>query len=188
MKTQVLVFFVLISSVFYNPGALSAQGSQQTQGKDVKVKWYTFEEAYKLNKKKEKKMFIDVFTEWCGWCKKMDAETFSNPYIAKYMNDHFYCVKFDAERKDTIVLDGVTFVNPNPAGKRTTHQLANELLRNKMSYPSYVFLNEKGQELTVVAGYQSAQQFEGVLTYFGKDAYLKSTWEEYRASFQGQLK
>ena len=188
MKKQTLILLFIISFFMYYPCFLPAQQTQKPSGKEVKVKWYSFEDAYKLNKKKPKKMFIDVFTEWCGWCKKMDAETFANPFIANYMNDHFYCVKFDAERKDTIVLDGVTFVNPNPAGKRTTHQLANELLRNKMSYPSYVFLNEKGQELTVVSGYQPAKEFEGVLTYFGKDAYLKSTWEEYRSTFQGELK
>jgi thioredoxin-related protein len=85
------------------------------------------------------------------------------------------------------VLDGKTFVNPNPAGKRSTHKLAVELLSGKMSYPSYVFLNEKGQKLTVVAGYQNAQSFEGVINYFGTDAYLKATWEEYRAGFKGEL-
>ena len=188
MKKQKIILIIFILFAFNFPGSGFAQGTPVPSGKGEKVKWYSFEDAYKLNKKKQKKMFIDVFTEWCGWCKKMDAETFANPFIAKYMNDHFYCVKFDAERKDTIVIDGVTFVNPNPTAKRTTHQLANQLLRNRMSYPSYVFLNEKGQELTVVAGYQPAKDFEGVLTYFGKDAYLKSTWEEYRAGFQGQLK
>jgi thioredoxin-related protein len=86
------------------------------------------------------------------------------------------------------VLDGQIFVNPNPNGKRATHKLAVELLGGKMSYPSYVFLNEKGQKLTVVAGYQKAVDFEGVINYFGTDAYLTSTWEEYRGTFNGTLK
>ena len=188
MKKQNLVLFIIFSFLLYHSSSLTAQEKQKPAGKETPVKWYSFEDAYNLNKKKPKKMFIDVFTEWCGWCKKMDAETFTNPVIAKYMNDNFYCVKFDAERKDTIVIDGQTFVNPNPDNKRSTHKLAVELLRGKMSYPSYVFLNEKGQMLTVVAGYQQATEFEGVLSYFGTDAYLKSTWEEYRANFQGKLK
>ena len=188
MNMKNLTLFLILTFTLYHPNSVSAQEKQQPAGKVVAVKWYSFEEAYKLNKKKPKKMFIDVFTEWCGWCKKMDAETFANPTIAKYMNAHFYCVKFDAERKDTIVLDGKTFVNPNPKSTRSTHQLANELLRGKMSYPSYVFLNEQGNLLSVVAGYQQAKEFEGVLSFFGENAYLKGTWEEYRATFQGELK
>ncbi|MCX6268294.1 MAG: DUF255 domain-containing protein [Bacteroidetes bacterium] len=188
MKKQNLLILLIFSFTLFLPCGMTAQENQKAPGKATPVKWYSFEEAYALSKKKPKKMFIDVFTEWCGWCKKMDAETFADPLIAKYMNDHFYCVKFDAERKDTIVIDGQTFVNPNPASKRSTHKLAVELLRGKLSYPSYVFLNEKGQVLTVVSGYQKAKDFEGVLSYFGTDSYLKSTWEEYRATFQGKLK
>lgn len=187
IKKQILILpFIFLT--FFLTDALYAQDAKKPASKEVKVKWYSFEDAYKLNKKKPKKIFIDVFTEWCGWCKKMDAETFANPFIASYMNENFYCVKLDAERKDTVVLDGVTFVNPNPAGKRSTHQLANEMLRNQMSYPSYVFLNEKGQVLSVVPGYQQAKDFECILAYFGKDAYLKTQWEEFRAGFKGEMK
>lgn len=188
MKKQNLVILLIVSFALCIPFILEAQQQQKSTAKESPVRWHSFEDAYNLNKKKPKKMFIDVYTDWCGWCKKMDAETFANPVIAKFMNDHFYCVKFDAERKDTIVIDGQTFVNPNPASKRSTHKLAVELLRGKMSYPSYVFLNEKGQMLTVVAGYQQAKEFEGVINYFGKDAYLTSTWEEYRSTFKGELK
>jgi thioredoxin-related protein len=188
MKTKNLLLFIIICLWGCFPVSLSAQEKQNPAGKVETVKWYSFEEAYKLSKKKPKKIFIDMYTDWCGWCKKMDAETFANPTIAKYMNKHFYCVKFDAERRDTVIIDGKMFVNPNPNGKRTTHQLAAELLRGKMSYPSYVFLNEQGAWLTVVAGYQKAQDFEGLPSYFGSNGYLTSTWEEYRATFKGTVK
>ncbi len=53
------------------------------------VKWYSFEQAVKLNKQNPKKIFIDVYTDWCGWCKRMDKVTFSNPVIAKYLNKYY---------------------------------------------------------------------------------------------------
>ena len=87
-----------------------------------------------------------------------------------------------------MVIDGVKFSNPNPTGKRSTHQLAVELLKGNMSYPSYVFLNEKSQWLTVVAGYQAAKEFEPIIHYFGDDAYEKTPWEDYKASFEGVIK
>jgi thioredoxin-related protein len=151
------------------------------------IKWMSFEEAYALNKKKPKKIFIDVYTDWCGWCKKMDATTFSNPVIAGYMNKTFYCVKLDAERKDTVVIDGHSFVNTNPLGKRSSHQLAIELLKGQMSYPSYVFLNEQSQYTQLVPGYQQPAPFEAILHYFGDNAFGKVSWEEFKATFKGSV-
>lgn len=173
-----------LALVIFMPYLSSGQKSAKKEG----IHWYSFEEAYNLNKKKPKKVFVDVYTDWCGWCKKMDAETFANPMVAAYMQEHYYCVKLDAERKDTVVIDGSTFVNPNPKSTRSTHQLANELLRNKMSYPSYVFLSEKGQLLTVVSGYQPPKEFEPIIKYFGENAYLKQSWEEFKGGFTGTFK
>ena len=175
--------------------SLSQHALSQNKGKEKatpsveKIRWYSFEEAYQLNKKKPKKIFIDVFTDWCGWCKKMDAETFTNPVISKYMAKNFYCVKLNAERKDTVIIDVVTFTNPNPNGKRSTHQLAIDLLKGNMSYPSYVFLNEKCQWMNIVPGYYTAKDFEPFLHYFGEDAYEKKIpWDDFKASFEGAIK
>jgi thioredoxin-related protein len=172
----------------FTPYSFSQNKAKEKGIPGEKIHWYSFEEAYQLNKKKPKKIFIDVFTDWCGWCKKMDAETFTNPVISEYMSKHFYCVKLNAERKDTLIIDGVTFTNPNPSSKRSTHQLAVELLKGNMSYPSYVFLNEKSQWLTVISGYQVAREFEPILHYFGEDAYAKTPWEDYHSTFVGELK
>jgi thioredoxin-related protein len=196
MKKQNLILLIFISSILFNPLSLLSQVAPKPAAKEYPIKWYSFEEAYALvkkqsadnSKKKQKKVFVDMYTDWCGWCKKMDAETFANPVIAEYMSKNFYCVKFDAERRDTVVIDGQTFVNPNPTGKRSTHKLAVELLRGKLSYPSFVVLNEKGQSLTVLAGYQNAIEFEKVLNWFGSDAYLKTPFEDYKVGFQGKVK
>jgi len=144
----------------------------------------SFEQAYELNKTRPKMIFVDVYTDWCGWCKRMDATTFTAPEVVAYMNQHFYAVKLNAERQDTVVIDGVIFVNSNPGSGRGSHQLAIELLRGKMSYPSYAFLNEKSQLLTVVPGYQPTKEFEPILHYFGEGAYITEKWENFRAGFQ----
>lgn len=166
------------------PFILKAQEARKTE----KIKWHSFEEAYKLNKKKPKMIFVDVYTDWCGWCRKMDSETFTNPIIVKYMNNNFYCAKLNAERKDTIVIDSVVFTNPNPMGKRSSHKLAVDLLRGEMSYPAYVFLNEKNQRVTVVNGYRQAKEFEVIIHYFGDDAYTKTPWEDFQPAFKGDIK
>ncbi len=148
-----------------------------------KINWMSFEEAVALAEEEPKHIFVDVYTDWCGWCKKMDASTFVDPAIVNLMNEYFYAVKLDAEQKDTIFFQGSEFVNPNPDGRRSSHQMAQALLKGKMSYPSYVFLNAQTEWLTVVTGYRKSPEMEQVLTYFGESAYESKTWEQFMATF-----
>ena len=152
-----------------------------------KIKWVSFLEAAELNKKEKKKIFIDVYTDWCGWCKVMDKNTFTNSVIAKYMNQHFYAVKLNAEMKDTIVFNGTSFVNPNPKQMRSTHQLAASLLNNKLSYPTTVYLDENFSLLSQVPGYLKPEQMEPILKYFGDNAYPNTKWEDYQKTFKGEI-
>ena len=64
------------------------------------IKWLTLEEAYKLNQKNPKKIFVDVYTNWCGWCKRMDRDTFQDAKVAEFVNENFYAVKLNAESQD----------------------------------------------------------------------------------------
>jgi thioredoxin-related protein len=175
INISLIAFFAILLST-----ATYAQESSSKGG----IKWYTFQEAMKLNQKHPKKIFIDMYTDWCGWCKKMDASTFKNPVIAKYMNENYYPVKFNAERKDTVDFKGKEYVNANPKGSRSSHQLAQALLNGRMSYPSYVFMDQDENLITVVPGYQKAPQFESILHFISTDAYKNVKWEDYMQSFK----
>lgn len=150
--------------------------------KAQKIEWMDFEEAVELNKTEPKFIFIDCYTEWCGWCKKMDQTTFKDADVIEYMNEHFHAVKFDAERMDTIVFQGYTFVNKTPQGasRKNPHELAQALLQGKMSYPSYVVMNKESQLLTVIPGYLQAKEFIKILKFFGSEAYLNTKWEDFQ--------
>ncbi len=188
MQRRTYLSLLPLCFLFFSLQTLAQEAvSAKPEAPAQKIKWMSFEQAYELNKKKPKKIFIDMYTDWCGWCKRMDATTFADPVVVEYMNKNFYNVKMNAERKDTVVIDGTTFVNPNPASNRSSHQLAIELLRGKMSYPSFVFLNEKSQLLTVVAGYQPAKEFEPIIHYFADNAFTDQQWEEYKAKFKGSV-
>ena len=148
-----------------------------------KVNWMSWNEAVTASTESPKMIFVDTYTDWCGWCKKMDASTFSDPVISKYMNENYYSVKMDAEMKDTIDFNGYQFVNPNPNGRRSTHQLAASLLDNKLSYPSFVILTPKFERMQILPGYKSAKDFEPIIRYFVEGASQGVEFTEYMKGF-----
>lgn len=144
------------------------------------VNWISWDEAVALSKSEAnpKKIFVDVYTDWCGWCKKMDKDTFQNPEVAAYMAENFYMVKMDAEGKEPIEYDGRTFKFV-PQGRRGYHELAAALLQGKMSYPTVIFLDENLKMLSPVPGYQKVKPFMQIAKYFGDNIYKDKDWKSY---------
>lgn len=152
------------------------------------VNWITFDEAYKKCKKNPRPILVDIYTTWCGPCKMMSTQTFNNPEIAKYINDNFYAVKFDAESKDSVKFDKYVFVSTDPSNPKAPHQFAASILDNQLAYPSIVFLSNQIQRLDVIKGFMPPKSFEPVLTYYGSGDYQKTKWEEYQKNFVSSIK
>lgn len=121
------------------------------------IKWYTIQEAEAMTKKEKKKIFVDVYTHWCGWCKRMDATTFKDPAVVAYINENYYPVKFNAEIKEEIEFNGKKhqFVK---TGRRGINTLAAEMLGGRASYPSFVLLDDTYKPISVIKGYQKPDQ------------------------------
>lgn len=156
---------LLIASLF--GGGLSAQ-----------VHWMTWEEAMEAHAAEPRKIFVDVYTEWCGWCKRMDKTTFSDPEVSRLLNRDFYSVKLDAEQRGDLEFAGETYAF-RPGGKRGVHELAIKLLGGRLGYPSVVFLDEDADVIEAIPGYQQPEAFEKIVSYFGTDAYRTTPWVEY---------
>ena len=140
------IFYLII---FLSSFSLIAQQGQ--------IKWTSFEDAIKKHQQQPKEIFIDVYTDWCGWCKKMDQSTFADKEVADYINNNFYAVKLDAEMKREIFMNGDT-LRFMKFGRSGAHELAVRLLGGKMSYPSYVILDEKLGIKKLIKGYKSKFQ------------------------------
>jgi thioredoxin-related protein len=153
------------------------------------VKWMSFEEAVEKSKTEKRKIFIDVYTDWCGWCKVMDKNTFTDPQIAKLLNEKYYPVKFDAEQTGDITFRGTTFKFV-PFGNKGAHQLAMALLNNQMSYPNFVFLDEEFRIVpifdnsTSVPGYRKPEEFHIFLSFVAGDFFKKTNVQEYQKEYK----
>lgn len=167
---------LLFIGLFCLIGQLHAQ--QQIVATANKIQWLTWEQAVQRAKTdaQPKKIFIDFYTDWCGWCKRMDATTFADPNVVAYMNQHYYPVKFDAETTDTIVFNGTTFLNSDPSFKKTgargkVHILAYSLLEGQLSYPSYAILDANFTRLHILKGYKPVESLMANLLFFSGEEF-----------------
>ncbi|MCB0737418.1 MAG: DUF255 domain-containing protein [Bacteroidetes bacterium] len=141
----VLVAFTLLTSF----GGLKKE-------KHKEVKWLDWNKGYeKAQKKKKKVLLIDVYTDWCGWCKRMDADTYSKSAVQKRIKRHFIPVKFNPEKKETYNLDG-----EEVSGKQILNRLANG---GGVGYPTTFFLCLESNKIWKVSGYQTEEEFASLL-------------------------
>ena len=174
---------LVLSSFFLLLVACKAKKeSAVAEPKCTEITWLTIQEAEKLNKEHPKKIFIDLYTDWCGYCKIMDSKTFSDPRIKEYICANFYAVKFNAERTDTVTFNNDTLVNLGvPFGKRASHQFATKYgsTPNGIGYPTSVFMNASNQLIQNLPGYYSPEQFIICLKYINEEHYKTKTLETY---------
>jgi thioredoxin-related protein len=168
--------YLLAAAVSLSICQTSLAQSEIVKKAPSKIEWISFEQAVFLNDMKPKKIFIDVYTDWCGWCKRMDAGTFKDSLIANYISENYYAVKLNAETKDTIRFRDKVFVF-KPEMK--ANELAISLLSGKMGYPSFVLMDEKYAILQPLSGYQTTEELLPLLEFYGTNAYLTTKWEEY---------
>ncbi len=173
------ILYACIPSNAKDPVAGKAQASAEV--KEGQIKWLTWDEAVKANEKQPKKIFIDFYTDWCGWCKRMDATTFVDPAVVEYINKNFHAVKFNAEQKEDIVFQGTTF-QWQAGGRNGYHKLAFELLNGRLGYPSFVYLTPTFERILISPGYKQPEDLQKELKFVFENHYASTSWEQYRNS------
>ena len=147
-----------------------------------KIQWLTMAEMQAAYSKNPKPILVDVYTSWCGWCKVMDKQTYSNDKVAAYINEKYYAVKFDAESKDSVEWNGKKY-GYNERYK--VNDVAMYLLFGELSYPSTVFLPTLDARPAPLAGYLKPKELESPLKFFGDGVYKTKNFPEFIKAFKG---
>lgn len=120
------------------------------------LKWLDWNTGYTLAKKSNKIVLVDAYTDWCGWCKKMDKDTYTNPKIIGILNKDFVVIKFNPEIKDAVYeLEGQ---------KVSGRELFAQLTQGKSTgFPTTYFIEPNKKQIQIAAGYLGPDDFEKVL-------------------------
>jgi thioredoxin-related protein len=173
MKSKATSILLVLAVVGVGLGALSSCQKNQAGSDSTsdKIQWHSYNDGITLARNQNKKLLIDVYTDWCGWCKKMDSDVYSDKNIKTLIASNFVAVKLNAESSKNVTIG--------------TDQLDEASLARAMGvsgYPTTVFLESGAGPITKVAGYMEAKEFATVLRFIGEDHYKNTTFEHFKSS------
>jgi thioredoxin-related protein len=148
---------------FFLSFSLALTLTNTVQGQES-IQWMKFEEAIAANAKNPKMILVDVYTDWCGWCKKMDKDTFTDPRVIAHFQKNFYAVKLNAEdtnRKFPFM--GKTFTEAEMAASMRVN-----------SYPNFVVIEPGLQNIAQLPGYREPEAFLAGLAELIEKAFKKT--------------
>jgi thioredoxin-related protein len=148
--------------------AIFALRSLLFAGENSNLRWHNFNEGITEAKKTNKKVLIDVYTDWCSWCKKMDASTYSDKEVTEYLGERYVLIKLNAESEKKLSYKDKQY---------TERELAAAF--GISGYPSTLFLKSDGEPITIYPGFADAKRFKDVLSFIAEDHYLTKKFQDY---------
>lgn len=120
-----LVFTALVAVLF----------ATQSQAQGIEFFHGPWSEALEKAKSEEKLIFVDAFASWCGPCKRMASQTFTDGKVGEFFNSNFICLKIDMEKPEN-----AEFAGKYPVG----------------SYPTIMFIDATGKMVLKDVGFREA--------------------------------
>jgi thioredoxin-related protein len=146
-----------------------------------KINWQTPQDAFKAVPAQKLKTLVFIHTSWCNSCKVMQRTSFIEPETFSYADSAYRFVDFNAELKDTIIINGQQLVNPSTP-QMPFHQLAIALSKNNLILPTLAILDETNNLIDAIPFYLPPGIMKRILYFYGEDIYKTKTWPEFMAT------
>ncbi len=141
--------------------------SEDAQGA---FQWQSFGDGLTSARENHKMIMVDVYTDWCGWCKKLDREVYPDSRVSTLLAKSFVAIKVNAESSSPLEYKGQ---------RMTEEQFARA--SGVTGYPTILFMDEEGTVVTTLPGYLPADRFSRVLEYVADKRYTKESLDDYFA-------
>lgn len=166
-RTSLIAAAILVGALLIGFFLQSESASVSISGNSIS--WLAFDEAVTIAKRDNKKVLLDVYTDWCGWCKKMDSEVYTDPAVINALSASFVAVKLNAESSKPFMFQGRSLTEETfAAGAGVT------------GYPTTIFLDSESTPITLLPGFVPAERFAHILKYIGENHYKTLSFEEFQ--------
>jgi thioredoxin-related protein len=120
------------------------------------ISWGEYEKGMAQAKQDNKLIFLNFYADWCGYCKKMDDETFVDRAVANYLQDHFVAIRINADKEEKVAsIYGVR------------------------GLPLFCFLKPNGEPISSLPGYIPPEKFLNILKFIKTGSYEKMSFNDF---------
>jgi len=149
MKRSTLILLAVLAFVPFGTGVSRAESRD--------IVWRKWDAGLREANNSNRPVLVDVYTDWCGWCRRMERDVYARPDVREYLASKFVTVKLDAEDESDVGYEGKSLSSRSLASRfRVT------------GYPTTVFLRANGEHLVNVPGYVEGDRFLSLLQYIGE--------------------
>lgn len=156
------------------------------------LEWHKLDAGLHSAQTQDKHIMVDVYTDWCGWCKKLDKETYSDPAVRQVLAESYVSVKLKGDSDAPLNVkgqpakeNGKTMMQLVPTDQPVTteRQLTRGAFR-VTGFPTILFLASDGKLITSLPGYKDAETFKNILNFIKDDLYEVMTYQDYLKSLE----
>lgn len=169
MSRRTLLIACLVALPLLGVGIFLSTGDPASEpATENELTWTSFDAGITQAHAANKKILVDIYTDWCVWCKRMDKDVYSDPDVRRELLAHFVLVKLNAESERQLTFHA-----------ETLSEAAFSHAVGVTGYPTTLFLDEQAKPITLLPGYVKPASFVSILSFIGGDFYKQTTFQKY---------